>query len=191
MPSESIAFLKGSNQPENGACIAGEGLGIGLRLAKAFVDLHGGSLEAFSEGSRERKYFCSATPIFTKQAIIATDHLIDECVGTQETKILLPQFQVLVVDDDRSMRFLVFSVIAKAPPKGDHCRQRIASHGDHPSIAPEVVILDLQMHGLDGLKSRVAYGVELNCNTSHSLHCREDQMLQVVSWRQIQVSIIT
>ncbi len=36
MSAERIdRIFKGSNQPENGACIAGEGLGIGLRLAKA------------------------------------------------------------------------------------------------------------------------------------------------------------
>ncbi len=91
-------------------------------------------------------------PIFTKQAIIATDHLIDECVGTQETKILLPQFQVLVVDDDRSMRFLVSALLQKL-----HQKVTIAANGlqameiIHRS-APEVVILDLQMHGLDGFE---------------------------------------
>jgi hypothetical protein len=53
--------------PDNGSkrCseTAGEGLGIGLRLAKSIVELHGGTIEAFSEGIGYGSTFVVTLPL--------------------------------------------------------------------------------------------------------------------------------
>ena len=53
--------------PDNGSkrCpeTGGEGLGIGLRLAKSIVELHGGTIEAFSEGIGHGSMFVVTLPL--------------------------------------------------------------------------------------------------------------------------------
>jgi len=51
----------------------GGGLGIGLRLAKSIVELHGGSIEAFSEGLGRGSTFVVRLPIKVKVPAIETE----------------------------------------------------------------------------------------------------------------------
>jgi signal transduction histidine kinase len=51
------------DDPSNSSNAAGGGLGIGLRLAKSIVELHGGSIEAFSEGLGRGSTFVVKLPM--------------------------------------------------------------------------------------------------------------------------------
>ena len=59
--------LRNLFMPDNGSkrCpeTGGEGLGIGLRLAKSIVELHGGTIEAFSEGIGHGSMFVVTLPL--------------------------------------------------------------------------------------------------------------------------------
>ncbi len=59
--------LRNLFMPDNGSkrCTetGGEGLGIGLRLAKSIVELHGGTIEAFSEGIGHGSVFVVTLPL--------------------------------------------------------------------------------------------------------------------------------
>lgn len=129
---------------------SGGGLGIGLRLAKSIVDLHDGKIEAFSEGKGHGSTFVIRLPIIAEMAKdkASTSPMIRGTV--RETGLQLPQYRIVVVDDDRSMRFLMSRLLEKlgqsvtVAGNGDTALQMILQN------RPHVVFLDLQMHGLSG-----------------------------------------
>ncbi len=127
------------------------GLGIGLRLAKSIVELHGGTIEAFSEGLGCGSTFVVRLPMATNVLSSKTSGTsLSFCASRHERVAHLPSYRVLVVDDDRSMRFVTSQMLEKlhqsvsVAENGNIAMKRIEQH------RPQVVFLDLQMHGLSG-----------------------------------------
>ena len=141
------------------------GLGIGLRLAKTIVELHGGTIEAFSEGLGHGSTIEVRLPIIADKP---TDRPTDKpnpsslaCVPDRDIGSHLPHYRVVVVDDDRSMRFLMSQLLQNLDQS-----VTVADNGDTAieiimRDQPHVVFLDLQMNGISGyevarqLRSRV------------------------------------
>lgn len=143
---------------------AGEGLGIGLRLAKAIVELHGGTVEAFSEGLGHGSTFVVTLPIVTE---MPTDRstLPSSSIETNRTHApQVPHHRIVVVDDDRSLRYLMSRLLQKlgqsvmVADSGDKALQIILQ------CRPQVVFLDLQMHGMSGFEvaRKIRSRIELN-----------------------------
>jgi PAS domain S-box-containing protein len=126
----------------------GQGLGVGLALARSIVELHHGSIEARSEGAGRGSEFVLRLP----------------CEGpSQETKDAREQppssqeapgcaRRVLVVDDNVDAAAMLAVVLR-------HCGHdvRIAHSGPEAlqladAFQPEVVLLDIGMPGMDGLE---------------------------------------
>jgi signal transduction histidine kinase len=121
---------------------SGGGLGIGLTLVKSLVELHGGTVEAHSNGPDRGSEFVVRLPISTKP------------VGTNSpsgaTHGVLPRRRVLVVDDNRdaaeSLGLLLgllgaqVLVVNSGPEALDAL----------PAYRPQVVLLDIGMPDMDG-----------------------------------------
>jgi len=127
------------------------GLGIGLRLAKSIVELHGGTIQGFSDGLGCGSTFVVRLPtiadISTKKTSACSLPIGASCQGKTAH---LPSYRVLVVDDDRSMRFFMSQMLEKL-----HQSVTMVDDGDSAmeligQLKPQVVFLDLQMHGLSG-----------------------------------------
>jgi signal transduction histidine kinase/ActR/RegA family two-component response regulator len=119
------------------------GLGIGLTLAKTLVDLHGGTIEAHSEGLERGSRFTVRLPLPA-----APLDLRHKEKATPTSPVALRR--ILVVDDNRdaadslAMVLGLLSAQVQVAYNGRDALEAIAS--GHPSL----VFLDIGMAGMDG-----------------------------------------
>jgi CheY-like chemotaxis protein/two-component sensor histidine kinase len=129
---------------------AGEGLGIGLRLAKSIVELHEGTIEAFSVGLGCGSTFEVRLPIIARCASTDAKPGLLPDATEQIRDSSLPRFRIVVLDDDRSVRFLMPRLLVNlghsvsVADRGDKALNTILQD------KPQVVFIDLKMHGMDG-----------------------------------------
>jgi PAS domain S-box-containing protein len=120
------------------------GLGIGLTLAQSLVQLHGGSLEAYSEGLGRGSEFLVRLPLSKDTATKSPD--------ARRGDVDLSNRRVLVVDDNRdaadslAMMLGVLGAEVKIAYDGADALQ-IAE-----SFAPDLLLLDIGMPGMDGFE---------------------------------------
>src|SRR6185369_10584857 len=69
------------------------GLGIGLTLVKRLAEMHGGSIEAKSDGEGQGSEFVVRLPILQKRAELSTP--------ATDTPAEFPQRRILIVDDNK------------------------------------------------------------------------------------------
>jgi PAS domain S-box-containing protein len=116
------------------------GLGVGLTLARSLAELHGGRLDAESPGPGQGSTFLLRLPAADRNESAAADH---PTTG----------FRVLVVDDNRDSADSVTAIIRLL---GYHCE--CVYNGDAALAvaaqrAPQMVLLDLAMPGIDGYQT--------------------------------------
>jgi PAS domain S-box-containing protein len=120
------------------------GLGLGLSIVRHIVELHGGRVEAASEGRGCGASFSVHLPVRAIQQ--PTDDSADSAAHAQP----LSGIKVLVVDDDPDAREVVSMALAQ-------CGARTAAVGSArealqmlPDFRPDVLVSDLGMPGEDG-----------------------------------------
>ena len=122
------------------------GLGIGLSLVREFVGLHGGRVEARSDGPGKGSEFVVRLP-----AAGETRGAAPPAAGADETRG--PRRRVLVVDDNRDAAESLAEVLGIM---GHEVR---AAHDGATGVAaaaefrPDVVLMDLGMPGVDGYEA--------------------------------------
>ncbi len=122
----------------------GEGIGIGLSLAKQLAELHGGRLSARSEGSGRGSRFEMHLPLAAAGAAVHAEPN-DETFGAQP-----PRF--LVVDDNVEAASTQAQLLrglgheAETAYSGHEALEKAAR------FKPEVVLLDIGMPGMDGFE---------------------------------------
>jgi len=134
-------FMQGGRDPRGSQ----GGLGVGLALARRLVDLHGGSIEARSDGLDRGARFAVRLPLLAAQPAEAS-----RPTARTVTRARLPR-RVLVVDDNvdaaRALRLLLEQMGHDVHVAHDGLAALEAARGNHP----EVVLLDISMPGVDGL----------------------------------------
>ena len=133
-------FVQG---PEVGAYARG-GLGIGLTLVRRLVEMHGGTVEARSDGPGQGSEFIARLPIRSVSQVVVHADPIGAGLAA------LPKRRILVVDDN------VDAADALAELLRDYGHDVRAAH-DGPSAIeqaelhrPDIVLLDIGMPGFDG-----------------------------------------
>lgn len=121
------------------------GLGIGLTLASSLVELHGGAIEALSDGPGKGSTFIVRLP----RVVLETKRAEDLCPdGERSAKCC----NILVVDDNRdsadSMAMLLSIMGHETRAVYDGQAAIELAH----SFRPHIVLLDLAMPGLDGFQ---------------------------------------
>ncbi|MGE0705628.1 MAG: ATP-binding protein [Vicinamibacterales bacterium] len=116
------------------------GLGLGLALVKALAELHGGSVDARSEGAGRGAEFRLRLPRATAPAHDSTAGPV----------LPIATRRILVVDDNRDAADMLASLLS-----GSGHEIRVAHDGDEAlAIAsvfrPQVGFLDIGMPGMDG-----------------------------------------
>jgi signal transduction histidine kinase/ActR/RegA family two-component response regulator len=120
------------------------GLGIGLTLVKSLVELHGGTVEAHSEG------FGGGSEFVVRLPVLADARPANAPGAESAAATALPARRVLVVDDNRDaadslgvlLRLLGAEVYVAH--SGPEALEQARLH------RPAVVLLDLGMPGMDG-----------------------------------------
>lgn len=130
------------------------GLGLGLAITRQLVELHGGRIEARSEGEGRGATFVVQLPI---SAVSRYPQPNAQAAGRQmrldasfDRPSQLRGLNVLVVDDEEDARLLVKAILEDCG-----CRVRIASGVDEAlrefaKEAPDVLVSDIGMPGRDG-----------------------------------------
>ncbi|HEY6204084.1 MAG TPA: ATP-binding protein [Candidatus Limnocylindria bacterium] len=120
------------------------GLGIGLTLVRRLVEMHGGTVEARSDGPGQGSEFIARLPIRPVSQVVPHNDPIGAGLSA------LPKRRVLVVDDN------VDAADALAELLRDYGHDVRAAH-DGPSAIeqaalhrPDIVLLDIGMPGFDG-----------------------------------------
>jgi signal transduction histidine kinase len=120
------------------------GLGIGLALARSITEMHGGRLEARSEGPGRGSRFLLTLPLSHPAAA--------DVRPTVESPAALPASRVLVVDDNQDAAMTLAAILRRQGH--DVC---VAFSGEDGlakagQFLPNVAFLDLNMPDLDGIQ---------------------------------------
>ncbi len=122
------------------------GLGIGLTLVKRLVELHGGTIEARSEGPGQGSEFVVSFPAVTDQAAARKDgdhHTLQHYAG-------LARRRVLVVDDVRASAVTLGMMLRAIGQEVDVVHGGAEALEAMAARQPEVVFLDIAMPGMNG-----------------------------------------
>jgi PAS domain S-box-containing protein len=147
MPAEMLPNIFGMfTQVDRSLERSQGGLGIGLTLVKRLVEMHGGSVQAFSEGLGHGSEFTVRLPLTQEGTPLAV-------VGPKpETPRKAPPRRILVVDDNTDAAESLAQVLRL---NGHEVRTAY----DGPTAldvaraqAPEVVLLDIGLPGMNGVE---------------------------------------
>ncbi|MTV37943.1 response regulator [Duganella radicis] len=123
------------------------GLGIGLSLSRQFAEMHGGTVEAYSEGPGKGSEFVIRLPVLEREGRRDAVPLAQDA-GTDGHKM-----QVLVVDDNQDA---ADSLTALLELDGFDVRtvyDGAAAVASVQAQAPDMIIMDLGMPGMDGYET--------------------------------------
>jgi PAS domain S-box-containing protein len=122
------------------------GLGIGLSLVRALVDLHGGTVEAHSDGPSLGSEFVVRLPEYLGRVNPA------ELTGVPEERLEIAPRRILVVDDNRDAADSLAEALTEAGHKVQVVYDGTSVLDAVRTNRPEVVLLDLGLPGLNGFE---------------------------------------
>ena len=122
------------------------GLGIGLALVRALVELHGGEIIAASDGLDRGSEFTVRLPLFASEAIAS-----DAAKAIPSKDQVVPVRRNILIADDNQDALESLALMLRLEGHEVHC----ASDGEEAlALAglrrPEIVVLDVGMPKLDG-----------------------------------------
>jgi len=125
------------------------GLGIGLTIARRLVELHGGRLEAFSNGPGQGSEFRVRLPLAPEQPA----ELLNDVSSQPMPATGLPTRRVLLVDDneDTAKTLGMLLECIGLDVRVEH--SGVAALEAIKQFHPHVVLLDLSMPGMDGFET--------------------------------------
>lgn len=129
----------------------GSGLGIGLSVVQKLVSLHGGGVEARSEGLGKGAEFIVSLPLAVEQPGEAAEEA--PLSPAQETNAGEDAPRVLIIENDRD-----FAAVFSETLEALGAMTRVV--GDGPSgiaildeFGPDLIFLDIDLPGLDGYET--------------------------------------
>jgi signal transduction histidine kinase/ActR/RegA family two-component response regulator len=125
-----------------------DGLGLGLAIVKELVELHGGEIQAFSQGKGKGTKFRIMLPKHRPQAVVIEAN--SPSAERHAVPAVLAGKQVLIVDDDPEARRLIKTVLLRYGV--DVLTAESASKASEilTKSKPDIVTCDLDMPGVDG-----------------------------------------
>ena len=117
------------------------GLGIGLTLVKTLVEMHGGTVEATSQGVGHGSEFIVRLPIVIEAALTAPPTTIETTVTP---------LRILVVDDNRDSADMLAMLLKFSGHETHIEHDGLAAVEAVHRLDPDVVVLDIGLPGLNG-----------------------------------------
>jgi PAS domain S-box-containing protein len=129
------------------------GLGLGLAIVRHLVELHGGTVHAYSDGEDRGATFVVKLPLMA--SVIAEEHAPPAALSSRLTLEHPPQLKglrVLVVENEAQALDLVSAVLAECEAEvrtATTSTEALAILGDSTKWRPDVVISDIEMSDSD------------------------------------------
>jgi CheY-like chemotaxis protein/two-component sensor histidine kinase len=137
------------------------GLGIGLALAKRLVEMHQGTIEAFSDGEGKGAEFVLRLPA-------EPDETLEERAHTTEGVLVTGRrLKVLVVDDNVDLVEMLSLVVDSAGHEVQKAFDGSSAVAVARSYQPDVVLLDLGLPSMSGIE--VARELRRDPSTANAL----------------------
>lgn len=123
------------------------GLGIGLTLVRQLVEMHGGTVQAFSAGPGLGSEFVVSLPVLEAVELPAASFTSDG-----ELDSPCPHRRVLVAEDDPVSAMSLEWVLQEQGHEVFVCHDGPAVLKAVDTFQPEIVLLDIGLPGMDGYK---------------------------------------
>ncbi len=143
-------------QAEGGSSRQHRGLGLGLAIVRHLVELHGGTVQAASEGVNLGSTFVVTLPLFTSSepAVVPVDparsHVNIEHLEVPEGAPRLDGLRVLVVDDDADTRQIVTVMLRRSGAETMAAGSVSQAIEIWHSWRPDILVADIGMPAEDG-----------------------------------------
>lgn len=126
------------------------GLGLGLSIVKYLVEMHGGSIDAHSEGEGRGSTFIVKLPLLVADS--GTDRHPQPVVAdsTVHSLVSLRGIKVLIVDDERDAREVLWHILSEQGAEVTACASTAEALAVIEQVAPDVLVSDVGMPGEDG-----------------------------------------
>jgi hypothetical protein len=124
------------------------GLGIGLALVRQLVDMHGGSVTAYSAGLGQGSEFIVRLPLGIEAMLLEPATLEDPA----PPKAPVRSRRILVVDDNRDSALTLAMLLRMEGHEITTAHDGLEALASAESLLPDVILLDLglpKMHGYD------------------------------------------
>jgi len=133
------------------------GLGLGLAIARQIVELHGGTIHAFSGGEGKGATFRVELPVMIVHSAVVVGaeprvHPRTQVHVTPMNDHALSEVRVLAVDDDADALTLVREILETAGAQVFTAASAPAALAVLEEQSPDVLISDLGMPGMDGFE---------------------------------------
>lgn len=138
------------------------GIGIGLALVKRLAEMHGGTVEAFSDGPGKGSKFIVRLPLLDKRAAKPPDHIDQVRRSPAATKC-----RVLLADDNEFAVRMLAQALESCGHEVTVARDGVAAVKLASESRHEVALLDIGLPGIDGYE--VARRLRLDPAT-HDVH---------------------
>ena len=136
---------------EQSATVSGQmssGLGIGLSLSRQFAQMHGGCIEARSDGAGQGSEFLIRLPVISSAGMAAaapaTPH--DDADATTAPQ----RARVLVADDNRDAADALRALLEMEGYEAEAAYDGQAALDAVIRAVPDLIVMDLGMPGMDG-----------------------------------------
>jgi len=134
--------------------LAQGGLGIGLSLVKHMVEMHGGTVNAISEGTGHGSTFTIRLPLAEQEIFSLNDPVPRDNPHEQDRKTLT----ILVADDNEDAALTLAALLEINEHRAHVVHDGLSALTTAENIKPDVAFLDIGMPGLTGYE--VATGIK-------------------------------
>lgn len=121
------------------------GLGIGLTLARRLVELQGGSIHGYSAGEGRGSEFTIRLPLQAPPAPVD--------LSAQKLESPTVSHRILIADDNQDTALMLSLLLQMMGHETRVVHDGLAAVEAAEAFRPDVVVLDLDMPGLDGLQA--------------------------------------
>ncbi|HEY9799270.1 MAG TPA: ATP-binding protein, partial [Leptolyngbyaceae cyanobacterium] len=119
------------------------GLGLGLAIVRHFTELHGGTVQASSQGQDLGATFTVRLPLKFVQQLSADDSIVGSMTD-------LTGVQILVVDDDADMRELAEFILTQSGAQVTTAASAMQALHILSKSVPDLLLCDIGMPEMDG-----------------------------------------